>query len=186
MKRMILAILLAATAQVSTAMPKTMNRKPATDENKTRSEQSVQDKKEAHMRALKHELALSDDKFEAFAPIYAEYRKALHVNKDGKHERFDFETASDAQVTEALNNVLDRKIHVATVRKAYIEKFGTVLTPRQICKLYKMNGKFHPAGKRGGKGGKQGHRGNPRGGNHPHPQGGHPAHGAHPAHPQGK
>ena len=131
MKRIIVMVLLAATAQFAIAdnvkKEAPQGRKP----NKEEMQKTV-------MNILKQELSLDDKQFEAFAPVYQEYRKALNSNNH-KAPKTDREIATDSEILAMLNANLDRQIHVATVRKEYIDKFGKVLTARQTAKLYRID-----------------------------------------------
>ena len=144
---MILAAMLAAAVQISMAMPnhttaqaKDGKQQTTQADGKSR-EQRMKELQQAKMNILRHELSLNDAQFAEFEPIYNEYRKALRQGQPAaaKGQRFDIQTASDEQVLEHLNNNLDRSIHIATLRKEYIPKFGKVLNPRQIAKLYKVD-----------------------------------------------
>lgn len=168
MKRMILAILAIATAvQVTSAQPANNKRHKGGKHNAEAVEQKQHDPKEAFKKALE----LTDEQAEAFAPVYAEYRKALRGEKPQERpERINPAEANDEQTLKFLNGWLDREIHVATVRKEFIDKFLTVLTPKQVAKLYKMESSFSPNNPRGrapqhgehkGKPGE--HKGHPRG-----------------------
>lgn len=153
MKRMILVVLLvAATVQISSAQhPDNANRKG-------KAHHEMQKRDGEHQRDPKvfmaKELGLSDEQAEAFAPIYISYREELKGEKPQRHEMK--KDADDSEIIAGLQKGLDRNIRVATVRKAYVEKFGTVLTPKQIVKLYMMedahaNGHHDKSGKPGGK-----------------------------------
>lgn len=140
MKRMILAIMMiATTAYAASAQSENGKRHKSGKQQSEAVEQKQYDPKEGFKKALD----LTDEQAEAFFPIYKEYRQALRGEKpQAKPEQINPAEATDEQTLEFLNERLDREIHIATVRKAYIQKFLTVLTPKQIAKLYKMESSF--------------------------------------------
>ena len=141
MKRMILMILMvAATVQISSAQTnKPQHEKRAKHENAPQAGERKHDPKQF----IAKELGLTDEQAEAFAPIYAEYRKAIRGEKrEQPQEKFDPKNADDAQILANLNERLDKTLNKATVRRAYVDKFLTVLTPKQLAKLYHMEDSF--------------------------------------------
>ena len=166
-KRMILAMLLvAATVQVSMAQSdKPEHPRKAKHEHKT----EAGERKHSPVQFIAKELKLNEEQTAAFAPVYAEYRKALRGDKPEQPQKFNPAEADDSQMLEHLNKWLDREIRTATVRKEYVDKFLTVLTPKQLAKLYRLESSF-------GKGGRNQH--GPQHG----PQG-RPGHGAPNGHP---
>lgn len=163
MKRMILMILLvAATVQISSAQqPNSPNREK---KGKHTRNAETRERKGDLRQFFAKELGLTDEQAEAFAPIYAEYRKALRGEKPENKQAPDMKEANDAQVVEHLNAWLDKDIHVATVRKAYIDKFLTVLTPKQVAKLYKIESSAGKGGHNGPQHGRPGAKGGHPGG----------------------
>lgn len=166
MKKMVLAILAIATAVQVTSAAQPKNEKHGKRE-KQRTE--AVERKHDHKDGFKKALGLTDEQAEAFAPLYGEYRQALRGDKpQQKPERINPAEVTDEQTLAFLNGWLDKEIQVATVRKAYVEKFLTVLTPKQVANLYKMESSFGPNDPRGrapqhgkphaGKDGKQGDR----------------------------
>lgn len=131
---MMLLVLLAVTANLATAANLSREEGKGTHDNCPKKENIHK----SMMAIIKSELSLDDKKFEAFAPVYGEYRKALRGNEP-KGERINPETATDEEVITLLNRNLDHQIRIATVRKEYIPKFGKVLTARQIAKLYRID-----------------------------------------------
>ena len=174
MKRMILMILaIAATVQISSAQtdqPK-QGRKGNHEMTAKNGEQRRDPK-----QFLAKELGLTDEQAEAFAPIYAEYRKTLRGDKAEQPRKFDPKNADDAQQVAHLNEWLDKEIYTATVRKAYVDKFLTVLTPKQIAKLYRMEESFGKGGQHAPQhGAPQGNRGGHPDGHAPQQRHGGPA-----------
>lgn len=181
MKRVILAIMMiAAAVQVTSAQPDNNKQNKCGKHNAAvEAGERKHDPKEGFKKAL----GLTDEQAEAFAPIYKEYRQALRGEKpQQKPERINPAEVTDEQTLEFLNEWLDKEIHIATVRKAYIEKFLTVLTPKQVAKLYKMESSFGPNNPHGrapqqGQQGRQGKQGNGKGRPQSHgPQNGHGQH----------
>lgn len=140
MKRMILVILMVAvTVQISSAQSEQSKQKRKSNHEMTA--QNGQHRRDSK-QVLAKELGLTDEQAEVFAPIYAEYRKAIRGEKPEQHKKFDFKEADDVQTLTHLNDWLDKDIRTATIRKEYIDKFMTVLTPKQVAKLYRMESSF--------------------------------------------
>lgn len=180
MKRMILvSLMVAAAVQISSAQPK--NTEYAKRAKHETTVDAARNNKahghEAGLQMLRHELGLDEEQFKAFAPVYGEYRKALRGDKKPEQPKLDPKQEDDAQVIARLNAWLDREIRIATVRKEYIEKFGTVLSAKQIAKLYRIENSH---GSNGGKAPQQmAHRGGANHGSAMHGErGGHRPEGA--------
>ena len=140
MKRVIMAIMIIAAA-VQAVSAQTNDQKQAKRAKHARTAEAGERKHDPKQMVAK-ELGLTDEQAEAFAPIYAEYRKAIRGEKPAEKEKFNPAEADDMQTLAHLNEWLDKDIHVATVRKAYIDKFQTVLSAKQIAKLYHMENSF--------------------------------------------
>ena len=151
------ALLVAATVQISLAQTdKTKPGKKGNHEMTTKDGEHRRDPRQF----IAKELGLTDEQAEAFAPVYTEYRKALRGDKPEQPQKFDPKNANDVQTLAKLNEWLDKDIHTATVRKAYVDKFLTVLTPKQLAKLYHMEESFGKGGQHTPQhGGPQGNRG---------------------------
>jgi len=145
MKRTIITILLVLTAQSLFAQQE-IGGSTATDEKQvvtaTRSEETTTEKTELRaivLRILHRELALTDEQFEIFAPLYGEYRDNIGRGLASKPRIEDTETASGSELNALLTANLDNYIHIAMVRKVYIPIFEKVLTPKQVYKLYEID-----------------------------------------------
>lgn len=153
MKRMMLLVIMTMTAAFATAA----NNRPEGENNRNKREEL----QKSVMTIIRAELSLDDKQFEAFVPIYGEYREALRGNEK-RGERINPANATDEQMLEMLNKSLDHQIHIATVRKEYIAKFSAVLNTRQIAELYRIDNMlakraFEQLNKRGGDFSRRGH-----------------------------
>ena len=131
---MMLLVLLAVTANFATAA----NFRHGENEEARGGYAKREDIQKTVLNLIRNELSLDNAQFEAFAPVYGEYRKALRSG-ESRGVRFNPDTATDEQVLEILNRNLDRQIRIATVRKEFIPKFCTVLSVRQTAKLYRID-----------------------------------------------
>ncbi len=93
------------------------------------------------LQIIKSELALSDEQFEKFAPIYRQYCHNIKFNSE-PNKPIDIETASRKEINDFLRRRVDNNISMAMVRKSYILIFERVLTPQQVYKLYNVETKL--------------------------------------------
>jgi len=121
-----------------------------------------------HMsRRMAEELALDEPTAEKFVPLYSAFKNEIHevlaaAPKAGKD-------ASDAEIEASIKAKFQASRQVLDIREAYYDKFREILTPRQIQKLYKSEGRKvgahnggpgHGGGRPGGPGnGRRGGRG---------------------------
>ncbi|MBO5813493.1 MAG: hypothetical protein J6R13_03135 [Alistipes sp.] len=145
MKRiMMLLLLTVAAVGVSLAQevqPQTTPEKPQLTEEQKAKMQQRKEILDLRLQIIKEELKLTDEQFEKFTPVYLNYDKAIHFGNT-KPTRLDWENATKKDINEFLKAQLDNTINKAMVRKSYILLFEDVITPKQLCKLYKIEDKL--------------------------------------------
>ena len=115
---------------------------------------------------IANELMLDDAGAAKFKSIYQDYQKELgEVNKKYMPERPKMQDGvkpekkerTDKDIEDGIKNRFAHQRALLEVEEKYYSKFRSVLTPRQIEKVYKMAGKGHKGfggrGSRGGRGG---------------------------------
>lgn len=86
---------------------------------------------------MANSLALSDEQTAALKPIYIEYRKALMELKKALPKVKP--TSTDAEVEARLKAGFDYARKAADLKESYYDKFRTVLTVKQVDKLYRLD-----------------------------------------------
>lgn len=146
---------------------------------------------ERNASRIANELMLDDAGTAKFKSIYKDYQNELgEVNKKYRPERPKKEEGasaekpakkerSDKDIEDGIKNRFSHQRALLDVEEKYYSKFRSVLTPRQIEKVYRMSGKGNKGGRghgvRGGKGGRGGFGRGPQGGKRgfgPAPRGG--------------
>jgi N-methylhydantoinase A/oxoprolinase/acetone carboxylase beta subunit len=90
---------------------------------------------------------LSDAESEAFWPVYNEYETAVRSVNDRRVKIITelaekFETLTDEQATDLLEQSFKFKQERVKVRKSYMKKFGKVLSGKQLARFYQIDGKI--------------------------------------------
>lgn len=92
------------------------------------------------------ELDLSRDQQNAFYPLYEEMEdKIIQVNDEARtmEKRVaDLENATDLEYLKSTEATYDAKLREAEIEKEYMEKFKTILTPKQLFKLKAVERQF--------------------------------------------
>lgn len=145
MKRiMMLLLLTVAAVGVSLAQevqPQTKPERPQLTEEQKAKMQQRKEILDLRLQIIKEELKLTDEQFEKFTPVYINYDKAIHFS-NAKLTKLDWDSATRKDINEFLKTQLDNTINKAMVRKSYILLFEEVITPKQLCKLYKIEDKL--------------------------------------------
>ncbi|MBP3483070.1 MAG: hypothetical protein J6K28_06740 [Alistipes sp.] len=138
MKRTIISTLFIIFAAAQFSFAQTAQPDTQTAKNKNFGQKELMD---AKLQAIKAELALTDEQFDKFAPIYRQYSRNINFNR--RHtSTIDIEKASKQEINEYLKNRIDNNINVGMVRKVYIQIFERVLTPQQVVKLYSIDNRL--------------------------------------------
>ncbi|HIW53016.1 MAG TPA: hypothetical protein H9919_06320 [Candidatus Alistipes excrementipullorum] len=138
MKRTIISTLLLLFAATQLSLAQAPQPAPQPGKNKGAEKKELMD---AKLQIIKAELALTDEQFNKFAPIYRQYSRNIDFNRR-RAGRINLETASKQEINEYLKNRIDNSINVGMVRKVYIQIFERVLTPQQVVKLYSMDNRL--------------------------------------------
>ena len=145
MKRIMMFLLLTvAVVGISFAQETQPQAKPEKPQWTEEQKAKIQQRKEIldlRLQIIKEELKLTDEQFEKFAPVYRNYDKAVHFCH-ANLTKIDWEKATRKEVNDFLKAQLDNTINKAMVRKSYILLFEEAITPKQLCKLYKVEDKL--------------------------------------------
>jgi hypothetical protein len=92
-------------------------------------------------------MSLSDAESEAFWPVYNEFETAVRSVNDKRVKILtelarNFETLTDEQATDLLEQSFKFKQERVKVRKSYMKKFGKVLSGKQLARFYQIDGKI--------------------------------------------
>lgn len=88
-------------------------------------------------------LQVPDEKQEAFKKLMNEYAQSQKAIKDKfKTNRVSESNLSDADAKKLLDQSFDLGQQLLNNRKIYAEKFLKILTPQQVLKLFKQEGKM--------------------------------------------
>jgi hypothetical protein len=90
---------------------------------------------------------LSDAESEAFWPVYNEFETAVRSVNDRRVKIITelaqkFETLTDEQATDLLEQSFKFQQERVKVRKSYMKKFGKVLSGKQLARFYQIDGKI--------------------------------------------
>jgi hypothetical protein len=95
---------------------------------------------QTRLELLKTELALTDEQFTKFDPIYREYRKEIQrVTSQNKDARIKKENITNENALRVVSARLANQILTATVKQRYLMIFADVIQPLQVEKLYKVD-----------------------------------------------
>jgi hypothetical protein len=95
---------------------------------------------QTRLELLKTELALTDEQFAKFDPIYREYRKEIQrVTSQNKDARIKKENITNENALRVVSARLANQILTATVKQRYLMIFADVIQPLQVEKLYKVD-----------------------------------------------
>ena len=107
-------------------------------EQKAKREQLMQ----TRLELLKAELALTDEQFAKFDPLYRKYRMEIQrvtsVNRDARMKKDQITNDNALRVVSAR---LANQILTATVKQNYLFIFAEVLEPLKVMKLYSVDEK---------------------------------------------
>ena len=94
------------------------------------------------LELLKAELALTDEQFAKFDPVYRKYRmevqRVTSVNRDARMKKSEITNENALRVVSAR---LANQILTATVKQNYLFIFAEVLEPLKVMKLYSVDEK---------------------------------------------
>ena len=94
------------------------------------------------LELLKAELALTDEQFAKFDPVYRKYRmevqRVTSVNRDARMKKNEITNENALRVVSAR---LANQILTATVKQNYLFIFAEVLEPLKVMKLYSVDEK---------------------------------------------
>ena len=94
------------------------------------------------LELLKAELALTDEQFAKFDPVYRKYRmevqRVTSVNRDARMKKSEITNENALRVVSAR---LSNQILTATVKQNYLFIFAEVLEPLKVMKLYSVDEK---------------------------------------------
>ena len=90
---------------------------------------------------------LSDAESEAFWPVYNEFETAVRSVNDKRVKILtelaqNFETLTDEQATDLLEEHFKFQQERVKVRKSYMKKFKKVLSGKQVARFYQIDGKI--------------------------------------------
>jgi hypothetical protein len=90
---------------------------------------------------------LSDAESEAFWPVYNEFETAVRSVNDKRLKILielsrNFETLTDEQATDLLEEHFKFQQERVKVRKSYMKKFKKVLSGKQLARFYQIDGKI--------------------------------------------
>lgn len=122
---------------------KTMN----LDDKKTAVSNMSPKERSAFLQKMKENIVIDDleipaDKQEEFKNLYAEYQNNQKLIKEKFHSDKSFENLSDNDAKNRLNQSFDVGQQLLDNRRAYAEKFLTILSPQQVLKLFQNEGKM--------------------------------------------
>ena len=107
-------------------------------EQKAKREQLMQ----TRLELLKTELALTNEQFAKFDPLYRKYRMEIQrvtsVNRDAKMKKDQITNDNALRVVSAR---LANQILTATVKQNYLFIFAEVLEPLKVMRLYSVDEK---------------------------------------------
>jgi len=103
--------------------------------------------REERVKAIKvafitEELQLTTDQSAQFWPIYNEFQDKLKALRKSYRNRVDVDAMSDEELEAWLEGHLKKEEEKAILHRAYVEKFKTVISIRQIVKLSKAERQF--------------------------------------------
>ncbi len=90
---------------------------------------------------------LSDAESEAFWPVYNQFEAAVRAVNDKRVKVLtqlarDFETLTDEQAVDLLEEHFKFQQERVKVRKSYMKKFKKVLSGKQLARFYQIDGKI--------------------------------------------
>ena len=97
--------------------------------------------------AMARQLDLADDVAEQFVEIYRQYKsESLALNgvrdRSGRDGAVKGAELSDEEADAKIRKDFDKERKTLELKESYYEKFLTVLTPKQVLKLYSMEKGF--------------------------------------------
>jgi len=88
-------------------------------------------------------LALSESDAQKFFPVYEDFEKEKRaLRSEMNRMKRGFMAKSDDQLRSDLNNMLNIKAKELELEREYMEKFLSILTPRQVVALYHAENQF--------------------------------------------
>jgi hypothetical protein len=92
-------------------------------------------------------MALSTDQANKFWPIYDEYQKSISTDNSKLFEAVskfagNFANMTDDQAKTALKEFQAREERVLDTRRKYMGRFGKVLSPKEVLRLYQLESKM--------------------------------------------
>ena len=92
-------------------------------------------------------MQLTDAESEAFWPVYNEFETAIRAVNDKRVKILselarDFDTLSDEQAVDLLQQSFKFQQERVKVRKSFIRKFKKVLSGKQLTRFYQIDGKI--------------------------------------------
>ena len=92
-------------------------------------------------------MQLTDAESEAFWPVYNEFETAVRAVNDKRVKILselarDFDTLSDEQAVDLLQQSFKFQQERIKVRKAFIRKFKKVLSGKRLTRFYQIDGKI--------------------------------------------
>ena len=113
-----------------------------TDEQKAAAKAKREQLMQTRLDLLKTELALTDEQFAKFDPLYRKYRMEIQrvtsVNRDARMKKDQITNDNALRVVSAR---LANQILTATVKQNYLFIFAEVLEPLKVMKLYSVDEK---------------------------------------------
>jgi hypothetical protein len=90
---------------------------------------------------------LSDAESEAFWPVYNEFEIAMRAVNDKRVKILtelarNFETLTDEQATDLLEQSFKFQEERVKVRKSHMRKFKKILSGKQVARFYQIDGKI--------------------------------------------
>ena len=92
-------------------------------------------------------MKLSDAESEAFWPVYNEFETSMRVVNDRRVKVLtelarDFETLTDEQAVDLLEQFFKFQQERVKVRKSFLKKFKKVLSGKQVTRFYQIDSKI--------------------------------------------
>jgi len=93
---------------------------------------------------LADKMNLTPDQAQKFWPLYNEFdAKRQEFRKKGRRLKEDnLDNYSEAQLREAMNNMMEARQQELNLEKEYLEKFQKVISLRQVATMYKAEKEF--------------------------------------------
>ena len=92
---------------------------------------------DAKIREFVYQLELTDAQKAAFIPIYKRYDDELMASR-GEHQKPQQPAQTSAEAAERLKANLNNQKKTIDIRLKYVDEFATVLEPRQLRRLFKV------------------------------------------------